>query len=144
MSNQPPAPINHNRDALLMAWWEADKAAEIAKANEENLRNAVLPMMFPQPYVGTNNFELGGGYKLKAEYKQNYSIKKNEATGDYSHVAVVLAKLPPAVAAELVRWKPELSITAYKKLTAEEQAIVNTIVTITDGKPTLEMVTPKK
>lgn len=144
MNNQAIAPANHNRDALLMAWWEADKAAKIAKANEENLRYAVLPMMFPQPYVGTNNVELGGGYKLKAEYKQNYSIKKNEVTEDYSHVPAVLAKLPPAVAARLVRWKPELSITAYKELTAEEQAIVNTIVTITDGKPTLEMITPKK
>ena len=135
----------HNRDAVILAWWGAAKRLAEVKQAESQLRKEVFEMCFPTPKIGVNKEPLGSGYVLKADVKQTYTINKNEAVEppDYSNVAEVLAQLPPAVASSLIRWKPELSISAYKQLTQEEQAIVNKILTIKDSTPSLEMIEPK-
>lgn len=136
----------HNRDSVILAWWGAAKRLAELKQTESELRREVVELCFPSPKIGVNKEPLGSGYVLKADVKQTYTVNKNEAVEppDYSHVQAVLAQLPPSVAASLIRWKPELSVSAYKQLTQEEQAIVNKIITIKDSTPSLEMIEPKK
>lgn len=128
---------------LVFNWWQKQQQLSVLKDEEMALRKQVVEQHFADAKVGTNKHELGGGYLLKAAIKEIYSIPKSEATGDYTHVAAVLEKLPPGVAHDLVVWKPELSVTAYKNLTAEERAIVNEFVLIKPGAPSLEVVEPK-
>lgn len=138
-----PAPSNHNRDAVIMQWKSAATEAETSKKRESELRDEVVDICFPTPKVGMNTLDLGHGYKLKAEVKQNYSVQHNGTPGDYSNVQAALSKLNPEIASGLIKWKAELSVSAYKQLTAEEREVVNTFVTITDGKPSLKLEEPK-
>lgn len=135
--------MNDELNDLIMAWWGASAKLSEVKATESALRQQVIDKCFVSMDVGTNKLPLGSGYILKATKKLTYNIKKNEITNDYSHVNGVLDKLNnPQLVDEIVRWKPELSSTAYKKLTKDEQQLINTIVTISEATPSLEMVVP--
>ncbi len=69
---------NANRDALILQWQEATKALAAAKEAESALRAEVLKNAFsfnPEALrEGTENVELGAGYKLKAVFKINRSF----------------------------------------------------------------------
>lgn len=134
---------SHNRDAMIMHWWKTQRELENLKKAEAHSRKEVVEACFADAKVGTNNLPLGAGYTLKAVVRQNYAVNKDE-DGSYTKLTQVLAQLPSATALALVRWKPELSVTAYKSLTAEEQKLVNSVITITDGAPSLEMAEPKE
>lgn len=134
---------HHNRDAMIMHWWKTQRELNNIKNAEAHARKEVVDVCFAGAKVGTNNLPLGSGYVLKAVVRQNYGLKKDE-DGTYTRLTQILAQLPSATALALVKWKPEISSTAYKMLTAEEQALVNEVLVITDGTPSLEMAEPKE
>ena len=144
--NQPAPPIGHNqpppdRDAKIMEWNIAKEQLANWKDKEAKLRKEVIHVAFPAGKSGTNKLELGMGYELKAVIKYNYKIEKG-ADGTYNYIMPLLAQLPKQVADSLIKWTPELSQTAYKQLTKEEQAIVNQFVVITEGSSSLELKVP--
>jgi hypothetical protein len=44
---------------------------------------------------------------------------------------------------DLVTWKPELKIGAYRELTEEQRLVFDACLEIRDGSPSLSMVEPK-
>ena len=137
-----------NRDAKILAWEAAVKALAAAKDAEAALRKEVLAEAFafdPEALrEGTENFELGNGYKLKAVFKISRNLNnENEA------VDKVLSKIEKTgpegafVAERLVKWKPELSVSEYKKLPEKFKKLFDEVVTSKEAMPSLELVAPK-
>ena len=137
-----------NRDAKILAWDAAVKALAAAKDAEAALRREVLAEAFqfdPEALrEGTENFELGNGYKLKAVFKISRNLNnENEA------VDKVLSKIEKTgpegafIAERLVKWKPELSVSEYKKLPEKFKKLFDEVVTSKEAMPSLELVAPK-
>ena len=137
-----------NRDAKILAWEQAVKALAAAKDTEAALRKEVLAEAFafdPEALrEGTENFELGNGYKLKAVFKISRNLNnENEA------VDKVLSKIEKTgpegafIAERLVKWKPELSVSEYKKLPEKFKKLFDEVVTSKEAMPSLELVAPK-
>lgn len=137
-----------NRDAKILAWEAAVKLLAAAKDAEAALRKEVLAEAFafdPEALrEGSENFELGNGYKLKAVFKISRNLNnENEA------VDKVLAKIEKTgpegvfIAERLVKWKPELSVTEYKKLPEKFKKLFDEVVTSKEAMPALELVAPK-
>ena len=141
---------NLERDNEILAWQAAQEALNNAKALELELRNKVAARNFPNAEVGTNNLELGLGYKLKMVRKLNYNLTNNE--GQTERALNEIEKLGNEgkfLAERLVGWTPKLSLTEYNRLEASNpthakiKAIIDAVLTVTDGTPTLEVVAPK-
>ena len=137
-----------NRDAKIIAWEAAVKALAAAKDAEAALRKEVLAEAFafdPEALrEGTENFELRNGYKLKAVFKISRNLNnENEA------VDKVLSKIEKTgpegafIAERLVKWKPELSVSEYKKLPEKFKKLFDEVVTSKEAMPSLELVAPK-
>ena len=137
-----------NRDAKILAWEAAVKALAAAKDAEAALRKEVLAEAFafdPEALrEGTENLELGNGYKLKAVFKISRNLKnENEA------VDKVLSKIEKTgpegafIAERLVKWKPELSVSEYNKLPEKFKKLFDEVVTSKEAMPSLELVAPK-
>ena len=142
--------LNNVQNAKLVEWQEITGQLETLKKRELELRNEIIDTIVPQDKVeGSATFEIGNGWKLRATRKQNYSVDK-------ASVDVLRDLLPFNIWDDLIRWKPELSMTAYRKsLPAYAQALpeehrktlsealVNA-VTIRPGTPELKLEAPKE
>lgn len=133
------------RDAKILQWTESAKKLAEAKEIELALRNEVIALNFEgHKESGTENVELGNGYKLKAVFKLNYRLNNTDDAVDKA-----LSKLEKAgtegafIAERLVKWKPELSVTEYGKLDPKFKKIIDEVITTSPGTPSLELVEPK-
>ena len=149
------------RDKLLMAWTAAKGAAATAIENERQLRLQVVGMLFPGPVVeGTSSYDLGRGFKVKYAQSFTYDICKEpgKRISHEEHVARVdtvvteieeLGGEGTALAARLVKWKPELSATEYKKLDtdfpvqAAIKKILDRVITTKADSPQVSLEVPK-
>lgn len=137
-----------DHDQLIADWSEKAKQLAIAKAAEAEARMTLLTVLYgfstEAERSGTENIELGNGYKLKAVFKMT---PKLDNTGD--KVDSMLAALEAMgaagqlIAARLVKWSPELSITEYKQLPPEMKVVVDAITTFKPATPAVELVVPK-
>ena len=129
-----------DQNQLLMNWQKATTDLLLAKEYEMNLRKHIISRMFPNAKEGTNNFELGNGYKLTAVVKFNYKFESNDKVQE---MIMEFERIDSDVSARLVKWKPEPSITEYRKLTGMSKAIADKAIIITDATPSLEIKAPK-
>lgn len=149
------------RDELLVSWQKAKDAVDAAKEYEMDLRKYISNREFPDAKEGTNNKELGNGYKLKTVKKLNYNLK---APVDYKgstvdavddcidNISKILPNEGPFITERLFNWKVDLSISEYRKLQEESETFpqkkkvldeVNKVLEIKEAAPTLEIVEPK-
>ena len=139
---------NANRDALIMKHQEAVKVLAAAKEAELAARKAVLTTVFNFDEnvlrSGTENVELGGGYKLKAVFKINYSLDNTNEGVDKALTKIEKTGTEGKFIAErLVKWKPELSLSEYKQLPQKFKDIIDDVLKASEGTPSLELVEPK-
>ena len=124
---------------LLEQWYEAQKSLALLKVQEMELRKKAVARFFNEDdREGTMRYPLPDGFKLKAVKKQNYKLKNDAGQTD-----AALEKLSEDMAGMLVKWTPDLSVSNYKKLAPELQAVFNDCLEITDASPTLEIEAPK-
>lgn len=145
---EAPAAVGHNsdnrpfedmsRDEQILAWQEAKKQLDALKESEMAMRKHIVASQFDADKIGAQNVELGKGWKLKAVTKVRYNVDR-----DTDKVDNVLDQLEDWQADRLVKWKPELSVSEYKKLDDEDRAKVDAIVTIVPSSPELSLVPPK-
>lgn len=126
------------RDEAIMAWNAAKDALDVAKAREVELRKHIVGAQFDVNKVGTQNVELGNGYKLRAVVKENYTL-----SSDVEAVEDVLDTLEEWQAERLVKWSPRLMVSEYKQLDPADRAKIDKVLTIAPAAPTLELVAPK-
>ena len=134
---------SYSRDYLIMKWERATKALAEAKNYEMDLRKHIVGRFFPNAKEGTNNFELGNGYKLTAVVKFNYKFESNDKVTDMLQAFARIGEEERTIGCNLVKWKPEPSITEYRKLTGQHKAIADAAIIITDATPSLEIKAPK-
>lgn len=137
-----------NRDALILQWREAQQKLASAKDEEMSLRKRVLSEIYsfdPEALrEGTENVELGQGYKLKAVFKIDYKLSNENEAVDKVLTKMEKAGAEGAVLAErLVKWEPKLSISEYKNLPDKFRKLIDEIVTTKEATPSLELVVPK-
>jgi hypothetical protein len=116
--------------ALIRKWMKLSKEAKEAKDLEAEARRDLASELSTE--IGTKR-GLEGMLKWKVENGLNYNIDK-------LGLNALIAK-GELSAAELlcIKWKPELSLTEYKKLGKEDRATLDSILTITPAMPTIEI-----
>lgn len=131
-----------SRNNLIAQWHYAKNNLETAKAAELELRNKILDESFVWK-EGTENLELGNGYKLKAVFKLNYRLFNKDNDVDKALTKLENAGTEGAFIAErLVKWKPELSVSEYKKLDEKFKQIIDEVLITYSSQPSLELVEP--
>lgn len=152
----------YNEDNLLMDWRKARDVLEKAKMREADLRGKVVAnFSTPDKTTGTENVDLGKGWFVKIEKKQNYSLKSfdKDVTNNNAIVAALNAmaaatkdsqgnelnpELGKMVAARLVSWKADISVSEYKMLLPGHREIIDGVLEIKPASPTVTLVPPKE
>lgn len=142
-----PIEITADTGALLTQWYEAStQLKELAERESAYRMNLVTRLFDNSKLEGDQTIDLGG-WRLKASKVQHYSATND--SGQTERLLGFIAGNDPALAAELVKWKPELSKTAYRKLlevtaeVTEIQPYLAAAITVKPGMPTLELIPPK-
>lgn len=136
--------------ADVFRWYEMQDQLDKLKKSETLLRSRLFKGLFKDPKEGVNDLRLtdlyalagmpDDGHVLKGTHKINRSVDKAALTANQADIR---EKHPGIKLDEVIEWKPELRVGVYKKLTAEEQLIVDRCLTIKPGMPELEVVLPK-
>ncbi len=129
--------MNADIKAAIDAWESAVMHRDIAISNEINARAHLMTLAYPNPVIGTNNTPLGDGRNLKAVFKETYTLEQ-------PRIEETLKLLPSGVRGGLVKWKGDLSLSAYKALEPAHKTIINDILTIKPARPSLEITVPKE
>lgn len=133
----------------LQAWQAIDAELTRIKALEAEARKLCVADYFKEPTEGTNNYDLGNGWTLKGVVKNNYRLAANDKVDDALDKIEKLGERGKFIAERIFRYKPDLSLTEYKGLDltnptdAAVKAIVDEVLTIQPGMPSLEIVAPK-
>ncbi len=135
------------RDQVILKWQEANKALAAAKEAELELRKTVLKLGFDfesDDREGTQNVDLGAGYKLKAVFKINRRLDNKD-----NGVDKVLSKIEKSgpegefVAERLIKWEPKLVKKEYDGLAPKFKKLIDEVITARPGTPTVSLVEPK-
>lgn len=123
----------------LKTWYNLQVQLADLKHKEMNLRLKLFGTFFKEPHEGTNNVPLDKGWVLQATYPISRSV-------DVASLATLQpvfrdAKLPVK---DLIRYKPELSVGEYRKLSDEQRKLFDQVLIIKPGTPQLELVLPKR
>jgi len=123
----------------IIAWNAASEELARAKNVEMLLRNRVFKGKFPAPVEGTNSVPLLNDYVLKATYKMNRTV-------ELEAISTLADDLREAGinTTELIKYKPELDVKAYKALNADQRQVSDMCLTVKPGTPSLEIVLPKR
>ena len=129
------------RDAQLLTWDATQKQLTALKAREMEMRKYIVESNsqgIDADIIGTQNVDLGNGWKLKAVIKDTYTLDK-----DNDKVEAALDKLDDWQADRLVKWSARMVKKEYDELTEAQRAAFNDVVTIKRAAPTLTLVPPK-
>jgi len=121
---------------LWQQWKNAKYLLDIAKAAELKVREEVIAQHFHNAPIGTNHHDCDDGSDLVCVKKLNYKLDK-ETTANAQEKLIPLIGIE--LAARLVNWKPDLSLTEYKKLPDAAREIIDEVLTISPAMPTLEL-----
>lgn len=142
-----------NRDGVLMLWERSKTTLTSAKDDEMMLRKLNVSLFVEKPREGMNNVDLGNGFTLKAGVKFNYKLDNSN-----TKIEAALDKIAAIsnegtfIAERLVSWTPNFQLTEYRELQAKDatpmqkqiKAIIDSVLVIDNGSPTLEIKAPKK
>lgn len=117
---------------VLGQWQDTKAELESLKRKEAQLRKLLFEGAFPNPVEGVNTITLVDGTIIKGTHKIARNI-------DEAALPAVLEKMPEGIRDSLVAYKPSLSTSAYRKLTAEERKIFDQALIVKPGMPTLEV-----
>lgn len=133
--------------ADLETWYRLQQELGKLKTQEALLRRRIFDAYFPTPAEGVNKVELNDG--TGAELKGTHKIQRDVDQGAYDAYRTDqkkegsnLVQLP--MIDDLVKWKPEVVLSEYRKLTDEERMAFDQCLIIKPGSPSLEISIPKR
>jgi hypothetical protein len=149
MPKAKQAELTPELNAKIQEWQRLDAQLDQVKQAEMALRcEIVMALCDTAKLEGTETLELGNGWKIKAVKKQNYNLT-NEF-GETEKLLAAVGQINPAIATGLVKWKPDMSLSTYKKelvplaaTTPELATLLAHALIIKPGSPSLEIVPPK-
>lgn len=116
----------------LRRWQELQVTVAKLQAEERALRESLFKGAFRRPKEGVNNYELPDGRILKGTRKIYRNVIQD-----------AIGSLPEPLRTEVLKPVWELRVGPYKKLDKEQQKIVDSVLKISEGLPTLDVVEPK-
>lgn len=119
-------------------WNELQSKLASIKDEEMKLRKEIFEECFPSPVEGVATIDMPEGWQLKGTYKLTRSL-------DEAALPAVIAELHKHKVStdRLVTYKPNLSISEYRKLDPKWQHVLEQAMEIKPGAPTLALVAPK-
>jgi hypothetical protein len=132
-------PENQVTQQDMERWYVVSDQLTKLKNEEQLLRQKIFKGMFHDPKEGTNSVDLADGYVLKGKRVINRTV--DDAAFKASIEELAKNGIPTD---EIVKYKPELVTSAYRKLTAEQINLFDTVLIVKDGMPGLEIVKPKR
>ena len=126
---------------LLSKWHEAQESLRQAKEAEADLRKAVISEFFtnvPEDAEGTFSLPLGGGFKLKSQYKLARKINTEALDEMRDQIEATGVKLD-----EVIHWTPVLRMAAYNTLTLDQRQVFDEVVESKQSIPALKIEAPK-
>lgn len=131
--------------ALLAQWQEEQDKLNAAKNREMHLRTMLVEVTFGanREEGSTTHIFVAPGSNVNPKNAAKLTVKQPYGrTLDPAAVTPALAALTAsvgqAVADQVIRFKPDLSVSAYKALTAEQQLLIAPALTTKPGSPQLE------
>jgi hypothetical protein len=126
-----------DKNLKLLAWEEVSRALKKLKVVEKTLRDECVDAHYHDIALkeGVNAKDLGNGWKLKAKVTMRRKI-------DESAIEGVFEKLPNVAKSDLINFKPELKLSAYRKLSTSDQRIFDELLTTVQGSTALELLPP--
>jgi len=130
----------------LKDWYLVKDELSKLKQQEALMRSRIFKFYFKDPKEGTNDHEVGDGTGavIKGGYVINRKIDPGALDALREAQRVPDSNAPKINIDELVKYNPELAISKYRELTAEEQLWFDQALIIKPGAPTLEVVIPKR
>lgn len=141
--------LSEEKNALLSAWYEADKTMRAAVDAERELRLQIIETFSTETREdasGVETVSLGRDkWVLKIQHGLNYNLDK-DADKVRSSLDVIAKSMEGGkiIADRLVKWKPEISVTEYKKLDREQREEINKVLTIKPKTKSIEIVEEKR
>lgn len=120
--------------ADLSEWNRLRNELAALKQKEMLLRKALWTRMFAEPVEGTNKFDLGDGFEVSGTHK----IERKVDLASYQNLVEHLRHEGVPVDT-LVKWKPELAISEYRKLNEDQAKKFDHILIISEGSPSMEI-----
>lgn len=143
MRNLPTRKPQQNSAAVLDAHRTAAAELAAAKAKEANLRAEVIKLFSERANEalasGTENVPTGYG-TLKIVHKLNYNLGNADEVDKALDAIEKSQEGGNVIAERLVKWTPELAVREYKLLTPTQKAIIDRVLTIKPGTPSIELV----
>ncbi len=129
-------PIKQKSDDIVSRWERAKATLDAAKKLEMGLREEIVQEHFKSNDVGTFHFDVPDGRDLVCVKKLSYRLDRDGAWAAQDQLRPMLGA---EIAARLIKWSPELSLTEYKLLPAEARSILEPAMTIKPATPTLAL-----
>lgn len=132
-------PLTNRQSHLASRFQELTAESKRIAADLKLIKAEISEEMFGDATIGTNTFELGNGWSIKAVVGESYTLDK-----DNDKIHEVQDNLEDHIADKVITWKPTLSKKAYDMLSPEDKATVDSVLT-TKAKPTtFAIVEPKE
>lgn len=119
-----------SKSEILREYVEVKKQAKFYKDRENALRIKIVENFFPSEGEGTHT-TIFKDWEVKAEIRYNYKFNQKDLE-EYEY-------LFNTAEAACVKRRPELSLSAYRKLSDEEKATIDSCIVVTPGLPTLDI-----
>lgn len=140
MSEEEMNPLNDPASMKMLADWQKLRTQVAKLADEEmSLRKQIAEVFFVNPKEGTNKFKLNAGYVLTLDHK--ISRRPDRALLDQFRDTFDGAGINLD---DLIRNTPELRVGEYKKLTPDQQAMFDQVLTIKPSAPSISIDLPKR
>ena len=130
-----------DKDVADLQRWEAlAEQASMLRVQELALRKELVARLFVDPKEGTNSLTLPTfGWKLVMQHVITRTV--DVATLTASKEALRAAEISVDA---LIRYKPELSVSAFRKLTDEQHKLFDNVLVSKPGCPSLEIKQAKR
>jgi hypothetical protein len=122
----------------LELWFKMHEELTALKASESLLRQKIFKACFPEPKENTNKFALPDGYVLNGKLSITRKLDVDAFTALKDEF--IKAGFDPY---SLIKNVPELVLSQYRTLTAEQKSVFDQALTIKPGSVSLEVVKPK-
>lgn len=137
---------NHDRDKLLAEWKEKKAAFDALQTAERDLRKQVIDAFSQEESEmasGVERVDIGYGFDLKIQHSLDYKLGARDLVNSALDEIEKSQEGGNVISERLVNWKPELSISNYRLLTAHQKAIIDRVLTIKPASKSIK-IEPRK
>lgn len=120
-----------NSEELAKVWAQTKGYLDMTKKAEIKIREMMVKRFFNDTSPGTRRSPVTEERCVRAVFKQTY-----KCDNDIAGISKACAAIGPA-AGHLINWKPELSLTDYKRLSDDQKRHIDPYITIKDSLPTI-------